>query len=73
MIRVGLAHCRPGYDGLAAPWGPGKHYPELERLFGEHGMELFDVEELPTHGGSIRVYAQATGGPQARSPRRSSG
>ncbi|MCB1022251.1 MAG: class I SAM-dependent methyltransferase [Acidobacteria bacterium] len=41
----------------------------LERLFGEHGMELFDVEELPTHGGSIRVYAQATGGPQARSPR----
>ncbi|MEZ5364705.1 MAG: class I SAM-dependent methyltransferase [Bryobacterales bacterium] len=41
----------------------------LERLFGQHGMELFDVEELPTHGGSIRVYAQATGGPQERSPR----
>jgi len=35
MIRVGLARCRPGYDGLAAPWGPGKAYPELERLFGD--------------------------------------
>jgi SAM-dependent methyltransferase len=23
-----------------------------------HGLEVFDVEELPTHGGSLRVYAQ---------------
>jgi len=35
MIRVGLARCRPGYEGLSAPWGPGKSYPELERLLGE--------------------------------------
>lgn len=34
MIRVGLARCRPGYDGLRAPWGPGKAYPELLRLLG---------------------------------------
>jgi uncharacterized protein (DUF362 family) len=34
MIRVGLARCRPGYEGLSAPWGPGKHYPETERLLG---------------------------------------
>lgn len=39
MIRVGLARCRPGYDGLAAPWGPGKSYPELERLFGDRAGE----------------------------------
>ncbi|MBJ20228.1 MAG: DUF362 domain-containing protein [bacterium] len=32
MIRVGLARCRPGYDGLAAPWPPGENYPEIERL-----------------------------------------
>jgi uncharacterized protein (DUF362 family) len=35
MIRVGLAHCRPSYEGLSAPWGPGKSYPELDRLLGE--------------------------------------
>jgi len=23
-----------------------------------HGLEVFDVEEIPTHGGSLRVYAQ---------------
>ena len=29
----------------------------VERVFRAHGMTLFDVEELPTHGGSIRIYA----------------
>lgn len=28
------------------------------RLFREHGLTVFDVDELPTHGGSLRVYAQ---------------
>ena len=27
-------------------------------IFRHHGLELFDVEELPTHGGSLRVYAR---------------
>jgi SAM-dependent methyltransferase len=27
------------------------------RVFAEHGLKLFDVEELPTHGGSLRIYA----------------
>ena len=31
------------------------------RIFAAHGLEVFDVEELPTHGGSLRVYAQRTG------------
>jgi hypothetical protein len=26
------------------------------RVFTAHGLRLFDVEELPTHGGSLRVY-----------------
>ncbi|HEX7254639.1 MAG TPA: class I SAM-dependent methyltransferase [Gaiellaceae bacterium] len=30
----------------------------VERLFGEHGLSLFDVEELPTHGGSLRIFAR---------------
>jgi SAM-dependent methyltransferase len=29
-----------------------------ERLFAAEGLVLFDVEELPTHGGSLRVYAR---------------
>ncbi len=27
------------------------------RAFERHGLRVFDVEELPTHGGSIRVFA----------------
>jgi hypothetical protein len=28
----------------------------VRRVFEAHGLRLFDVEELPTHGGSLRVY-----------------
>ena len=27
------------------------------RIFERHGLRVFDVDELPTHGGSLRVYA----------------
>jgi hypothetical protein len=30
----------------------------IERVFAAHGLTLFDVEELPTHGGSLRIYAR---------------
>jgi hypothetical protein len=30
----------------------------VEQLFAAHGLTLFDVEELPTHGGSLRIYAR---------------
>jgi 2-polyprenyl-3-methyl-5-hydroxy-6-metoxy-1,4-benzoquinol methylase len=29
----------------------------VEKVFAAHGLKLFDVEELPTHGGSLRIYA----------------
>jgi SAM-dependent methyltransferase len=29
-----------------------------EKIFAAHGMTLFDVEELPTHGGSLRIYGR---------------
>lgn len=32
----------------------------VEQLFAHHGLTLFDVEELPTHGGSLRIYARHT-------------
>lgn len=30
----------------------------VNRIFEHHGLSLFDVEELPTHGGSLRIYAK---------------
>lgn len=35
----------------------------VERIFAANGLRVFDLEELPTHGGSLRVFAQiaATG------------
>jgi SAM-dependent methyltransferase len=31
------------------------------RIFARHGMALFDVEELPTHGGSLRIWGRRAG------------
>jgi SAM-dependent methyltransferase len=30
----------------------------VNRIFTHHGITLFDVEELPTHGGSLRIYGK---------------
>ena len=32
-----------------------------ERIFAHHGITLFDVDELPTHGGSLRIYGRHSG------------
>ncbi len=41
----------------------------VERIFREAGLAIFDVEELPTHGGSLRIFAQrADTGRHPRSP-----
>jgi SAM-dependent methyltransferase len=29
----------------------------LEQVFGRHGLRIHDVEKLPTHGGSLRIFA----------------
>ena len=34
----------------------------VERIFAANGLSVFDVEELPTHGGSLRVFAQRMDG-----------
>ena len=31
-------------------------FSTARRVFAAHGLRLFDVEELPTHGGSLRIY-----------------
>jgi cyclopropane fatty-acyl-phospholipid synthase-like methyltransferase len=29
----------------------------IEKIFASRGLRIFDVEEIPTHGGSLRIYA----------------
>jgi SAM-dependent methyltransferase len=36
----------------------------VQRILRMHGLEVFDVEELPTHGGSLRVWAQHAANPR---------
>jgi len=33
-------------------------FSTVKRIFNHHGLELFDVMELSTHGGSIRIFAK---------------
>jgi hypothetical protein len=30
----------------------------VQQIFAANGLELFDVDEIPTHGGSLRIYAK---------------
>lgn len=32
----------------------------VDRIFSHHGLTLFDVQEIPIHGGSLRIYARHT-------------
>lgn len=33
----------------------------VKQIFESQGLEMFDVEELPTHGGSLRIFAKHAG------------
>jgi SAM-dependent methyltransferase len=37
----------------------------FRNLFAQHGLTLVDVERLPVHGGSLRVFFQRTDGPRS--------
>ncbi len=50
-----------------------EHYSYLslgsvQRIFAANGLQVIDVEQLPTHGGSLRVHAQRQGGPRTPAP-----
>lgn len=50
-----------------------EHYSYLsltavQELCARNGLVVFDVEQLPTHGGSLRVYVQRVGGMQVVAP-----
>jgi len=40
----------------------------VQAIFEKHGLTVVDVDELPTHGGSLRIYAQHQGGRASRPP-----
>jgi SAM-dependent methyltransferase len=51
-----------------------EHYSYLsllavERLLARHGLEVFDLEELTTHGGSLRIFVGHAGAQGAASDR----
>ncbi len=33
-------------------------FTTVNRIFAAHGLTLFDVEEIPTHGGSLRIFGR---------------
>lgn len=33
-------------------------FVSAEKIFAAHDLTIYDVEELPTHGGSLRIYAR---------------
>lgn len=41
----------------------------VQRVFAHHGLAVWDVEPLTTHGGSLRVWACSQGAPRERSAR----
>jgi len=36
-------------------------FTSAERIFSKHGLSIFDVDEISTHGGSLRIYACHSG------------
>jgi hypothetical protein len=41
----------------------------VRQIFAAHGLRLFDVEELPTHGGSLRIYGAHADDPREETDR----
>ncbi len=35
-------------------------FQTVERIFAKHGLTIFDVEEVSTHGGSLRIFGRHT-------------
>jgi uncharacterized protein (DUF362 family) len=62
LSRVGLARTEPGYASIRPPWGPGKGFPEIERLLGDAAAE---GAENPAYAG-VRAALYALGLDEAR-------
>jgi SAM-dependent methyltransferase len=66
VLTVEVPHLVRLVEGLQFDTIYHEHYSyfllgTLVQLFAVHGFEVFDVEELASHGGSLRVYAKRRG------------
>lgn len=62
VVTIEFPHLLKSIDGNQFDQVYHEHFSyfslySAERIFAAHGLPIFDVEELPTHGGSIRIYA----------------
>ena len=62
VLTIEAPHLLAQVDGVQFDTIYHEHYAywslmAMERLFARHGLFAFDVDRLPTHGGSLRVYA----------------
>ncbi len=62
VITVEFPHLQQLYDNNQFDTIYHEHFSyfsliTVEKVFQHHGLKIFDVEELSTHGGSLRVYA----------------
>jgi SAM-dependent methyltransferase len=67
VATVEVPHLVRLVDGLQFDTIYHEHYSyfsfhTLVRLFDRHGLQVFDVDELPSHGGSLRVHVRHPGG-----------
>ncbi len=75
VITMEFPHLARLIEGVQFDTIYHEHYSYLsltsvERIFTHHGLAIFDVDELATHGGSLRIYARHTGEPAPeRTPR----
>ena len=46
------------FDTIYHEHFPTSRLTAVQCIFEANGLTVFDVEELPTHGGSLRVFAQ---------------
>jgi SAM-dependent methyltransferase len=66
VVTVEVPHLVRLVEGLQFDTIYHEHYSyfsltTLVQLFGAHGLEIFDVEELASHGGSLRIYGKRAG------------
>jgi SAM-dependent methyltransferase len=63
VVTIEVPHLMRLIDGNQFDTIYHEHYSyfsfrTLRRVLAAHGLVIFDVDELPTHGGSLRVYAR---------------
>ncbi len=64
VVSIEAPHLLQLVDGVQFDTIYHEHYSyysllPMERLLAAHGLRVFDVERLATHGGSLRVFASA--------------